>query len=119
VRGLVEELEKVDVKIFKDGEIEETEIVKIERGLVRDFIPLEKLKDESQADEPAIRITTKNGAFKTIRYYEKPRNRSTLFLMLKMYGELKVGTRVKTQYDKDGNPKIVYYFFNNFLFFIG
>jgi len=103
----LKEISEININVKSKGK---AKIVKIEEGLLKDFIPLEKLKNQANADRKAYRLTlqTEDGRTfrETVALSVSPN--SKLRKLIERYGTLKVGTEVEYAEDARGWPRLVY-----------
>jgi len=104
--GGVKEIDALNIEIKTMGK---AKVVKIEQGLLKDFIPEEKLRNPEMGKSPAVRVHLKSEDgrdFKeTIRITMG--SNSKLRKWISKYGQLKVGQEVNFGEDSKGFPRVV------------
>ena len=104
--GGVKEIDSLNIEIKTMGK---AKVVKIEQGLLKDFIPEEKLRNPEMGKSPAVRVHLKSEDgrdFKeTIRITMG--SNSKLRKWISKYGQLKVGQEVNFGEDSKGFPRVV------------
>ena len=110
---MVKELDTVltvkDVVASPVDEVLEGVIVKIEKGLLSEFVPaqvhdkFDNLEQETLNIHFETKYNDKNlKGTDRIAFYEEPMTNSKLGKFLTKYEELKVGTKIKVDYDEKG-----------------
>jgi hypothetical protein len=104
--GGVKEIDSLNIEIKTMGK---AKVVKIEQGLLKDFIPEEKLRNPEMGMSPAVRVHLKSEDGRDFRETIRITmgSNSKLRKWISKYGQLKVGQEVNFGEDSKGFPRVV------------
>ena len=112
----VEELNELEVKLPTVGERFKAKLVKIRKGLVRELIDIENIRNEElkrryerYADREAVELTLDVVGQQVRRILPiSYRSNSRFYKLMKKYGKLAVGMEIDVTIDDRGRVRIVY-----------